>query len=388
MMNIHVRVPTHEEGTCLFWEFATDDYDLGFGLYFEWTLAESNTVTVHVTESDEEDFEENANEDKKGDVEVGKSAQEAQSCKPQTDEIVPVYRRDCHEEVHAGSHVYPGRGVYLLKFDNTYSLWRSKCLYYRIYYKCPNPENFPKLLAEQVEKYAAWIDDIRPGVCKTRAAARSNFLEVKRQKVLADSKRRSKQNRTVTEQERTLLALEKPLDDCNKGFKMLVKMGFQPGAALGKRKAVVQADGDEVHDDDQTPQTSSAIKEPIKIDLKHDRKGLGHGTKEKEKLLALEKSRKDIPKPVKAEFWPRYAQQIEENDGDIEQQDDEKVKNEKDYQYLISSTTDMLIEINKYLREKYSYCCWCAIQYGDGEDMKRNCPGPAESDHDNDSLDD
>ena len=66
------------------------------------------------------------------------------------DEIVPVYRRDCHEEVnallyftysmflslqvYAGSHVYPGRGVYLLKFDNSYSLWRSKQLYYRVYY--------------------------------------------------------------------------------------------------------------------------------------------------------------------------------------------------------------------------------------------------------------
>ncbi|CAG0884188.1 unnamed protein product [Cyprideis torosa] len=42
--------------------------------------------------------------------------------------------RDCHEEVYAGCHVYPGTGVYLLKFDNSYSLWRSKTLYYRVYY--------------------------------------------------------------------------------------------------------------------------------------------------------------------------------------------------------------------------------------------------------------
>lgn len=48
--------------------------------------------------------------------------------------IIPVYRRDCHKEVYAGSHPYPGEGVYLLKFDNSYSLWRSKTLYYRIYY--------------------------------------------------------------------------------------------------------------------------------------------------------------------------------------------------------------------------------------------------------------
>jgi golgi resident protein GCP60 len=48
--------------------------------------------------------------------------------------VVPVYRRDCQDEVYAGSHTYPGAGVYLLKFDNSYSLWRSKTLYYRVYY--------------------------------------------------------------------------------------------------------------------------------------------------------------------------------------------------------------------------------------------------------------
>lgn len=48
--------------------------------------------------------------------------------------IIPIYRRDSHEEVFAGSHSYPGKGVYLFKFDNSYSLWRSKTLYYRVYY--------------------------------------------------------------------------------------------------------------------------------------------------------------------------------------------------------------------------------------------------------------
>ena len=58
-MCLQVRVPTHEDGTCLFWEFATDNYDLGFGVYFEWTIAPSNQVSVHVSESsDEEDLEE------------------------------------------------------------------------------------------------------------------------------------------------------------------------------------------------------------------------------------------------------------------------------------------------------------------------------------------
>ncbi|XP_064600558.1 Golgi resident protein GCP60-like [Liolophura sinensis] len=131
---ITVRVPTHEDGTCLFWEFATDYYDIGFGVNFEWTIAPSNQVSVHVSESsDEEDLEDEevgADPETKGDIERGKKRDD----RPPTDEIIPVYRRDCHEEVYCGSHTYPGRGVYLLKFDNSYSLWRSKTLYYRVYY--------------------------------------------------------------------------------------------------------------------------------------------------------------------------------------------------------------------------------------------------------------
>ncbi|KAM6406504.1 Golgi resident protein GCP60 [Pluvialis apricaria] len=124
---VTVRVPTHEEGSYLFWEFATDNYDIGFGVYFEWTDSPNTAVSVHVSESsdDEDEEEENTSSEEK----AKKNAN-----KPQLDEIVPVYRRDCHEEVYAGSHQYPGRGVYLLKFDNSYSLWRSKTVYYRVYY--------------------------------------------------------------------------------------------------------------------------------------------------------------------------------------------------------------------------------------------------------------
>ena len=68
------------------------------------------------------------------DPEKAMNAEDGSGTQPAVDEIVPVYRRECHTEVQAGSHRYPGRGVYLLKFDNSYSLWRSKTLYYRVYY--------------------------------------------------------------------------------------------------------------------------------------------------------------------------------------------------------------------------------------------------------------
>jgi len=68
----------------------------------------------------------------KVDVEKGRSRKDSGG--PPCDEIIQIYRRDCHEEVYCGSHSYPGRGVYLLKFDNSYSLWRSKTVYYRVFY--------------------------------------------------------------------------------------------------------------------------------------------------------------------------------------------------------------------------------------------------------------
>ncbi|XP_007472806.1 protein TMED8 isoform X2 [Monodelphis domestica] len=134
---VTVRVPTHPDGKRLFWEFATDNYDIGFGVYFDWTPVTSTAVTVHVSESSDED--EDDEEDGEGgieglvpigDVEMGSKS----SLRNRYGEIMPVYRRDSHRDVQAGCHDYPGEGIYLLKFDNSYSLLRNKTLYYHVYY--------------------------------------------------------------------------------------------------------------------------------------------------------------------------------------------------------------------------------------------------------------
>ncbi|XP_026478464.1 Golgi resident protein GCP60-like [Ctenocephalides felis] len=135
---VTVRVPTHEGGSQLYWEFATENHDIGFGLYFEWSKSPTTQVTVHITESEDEDeLEDDEELTLPEDLECGPQSTVAPLTgisKPPITEIVPVYRRDCHLEVYAGSHQYPGEGVYLLKFDNSYSMWRSKTLYYRVYY--------------------------------------------------------------------------------------------------------------------------------------------------------------------------------------------------------------------------------------------------------------
>ncbi|XP_071894517.1 protein TMED8 isoform X3 [Anas platyrhynchos] len=104
---VTVRVPTHPDGKRLCWEFATDDYDIGFGVYFDWTTVTSTAITVQVSESSDEEDEEEEEEIEGlapvGDVERGSKSY----LRNRYGEIMPVYRRDSHREVQAGSHDYP-----------------------------------------------------------------------------------------------------------------------------------------------------------------------------------------------------------------------------------------------------------------------------------------
>ncbi|KAG8562026.1 hypothetical protein GDO81_015565 [Engystomops pustulosus] len=130
---VTVRVPTHPEGKRLCWEFATDDYDIGFGIYFDWTPVTSTAVTLQVSESSDDEEEEETESpwhSREGDVERGS----VYRLRSRYGEIMQVFRRDSHREVQAGSHEYPGEGVYLLKLDNSYSLLRNKTLYFHVYY--------------------------------------------------------------------------------------------------------------------------------------------------------------------------------------------------------------------------------------------------------------
>lgn len=127
-----VHVPTLPDAKKVCWEFATDSYDIGFGIYFDWTPVTTRAITVHISESsdDEDEDEEPEGPVSPGDVEKGSKS----AVSSNLGEIVPVYRQDSHLAVQAGSHEFPGEGTYHLKFDNSYSLWRNKTLYYRVYY--------------------------------------------------------------------------------------------------------------------------------------------------------------------------------------------------------------------------------------------------------------
>lgn len=110
----------------------------------------TDQVLVHISESEEDDDDDEEDYDSEycenvnpnDDLEIGTGAVRNTEAlrlrynkqQPILTEIVPIYRRDSHMEVYIGSHSYPGEGCYILKFDNSYSLWRSKTLYYRICY--------------------------------------------------------------------------------------------------------------------------------------------------------------------------------------------------------------------------------------------------------------
>lgn len=87
------KVPTHEDGTSLFWEFATDSYDIGFGVYFAWEKPTSKRVTIHVNDqSEDEDFEDYDSTEITSDLEYGANEEFSVEDKPTTpiSVIIPV----------------------------------------------------------------------------------------------------------------------------------------------------------------------------------------------------------------------------------------------------------------------------------------------------------
>ncbi|KAI0990515.1 hypothetical protein GJ496_003389 [Pomphorhynchus laevis] len=151
MLRIHsgesytIRVPIHPNGKSVYWEFATDNHDLGFGLSFEWIIPINNAISIDLNDYSDEEFDDEVKEDIhlfqntkiSNDLEIGEKNPEDNDQKSKNlviDDLIPLFRRDCHMSTVCGYHKYPGVGYYHFKFDNTYSFWRSKTLYFRFYY--------------------------------------------------------------------------------------------------------------------------------------------------------------------------------------------------------------------------------------------------------------
>ena len=96
--SVSIQVPTSEEGSAIFWEFVTESGDIGFGLSFQ------------------------------------KRSEGARHECPM-EELLPIVRRDCSEDLVLGSHQYQSQGTYFLQFDNSYSPNVTKVVYYKVFYQ-------------------------------------------------------------------------------------------------------------------------------------------------------------------------------------------------------------------------------------------------------------
>ncbi|KRZ50230.1 CWF19-like protein 1 -like protein [Trichinella nativa] len=228
--------------------------------------------------------------------------------------------------------------------------------------------------------------DVRPGIVAASVAKR---YKVENAKVAADL-----QNRQLKsgERERVLreTALETAIDERNKGFLMLKKMGFTPGSALGKRPS-----NSELH------KANEHLKEPLKLVLKTDRMGLGHEDEEakraKEMAEVMRREKERLNKeykernrkrsnyqslvkafsaaqktcynldisidsdttPLENWYWPWFA--VKKKDG-LEDEDD-AVKEKAHVELPESVLCRRLDELKMYLRTKYNYCIWCCVHY-------------------------
>lgn len=208
--------------------------------------------------------------------------------------------------------------------------------------------------------------------------------------------------RAQLEQEEREKGLQTSVDESNKGMKMLMKMGFKKGMALGQ----------------------GGIVEPIKVDLKAGRSGIGMESElrkrareeeeeearkrvdidpENYRLIMAQKAKDqqytryitaavsiceklDEENEVKSNIlWtlkPIQPAEEEKEEEELETEEKEPIYPEELVEKLKSLSLEQQLEaLVSYLRETYNYCFWCRAKYNDKEDLDSNCPGTEEDDH-------
>ncbi|XP_012270973.1 G patch domain-containing protein 11 [Orussus abietinus] len=220
-------------------------------------------------------------------------------------------------------------------------------------------------------------------------------IEMMKKKVKLEAQMREKNKPVrVIEEEKREEGLSSAISSDNKGFAMLMKMGYKPGQGIGK--------------------TESGISEPIPVDVKANRLGLGKAVKKTKKCRNpdeklnnlnmddfrvrmaqrkaehliegdLSKSQRvcerldtcnKMEEPHELWFWPTKEKPKNEDDSSSDSEEEEE---EEEIEALPS--TEKLEILTKYLRDRYFYCIWCGTAFDDQDDLKENCPGGTRNDH-------
>ncbi|XP_011868995.1 PREDICTED: G patch domain-containing protein 11 [Vollenhovia emeryi] len=229
---------------------------------------------------------------------------------------------------------------------------------------------------------------------------RREFALMKKRAELESRLKEQNKSIRIVEAEKREEGLSCAISNANKGFEMLMKMGYKPGQGIGK--------------------TQSGMTEPIPVQVKADRQGLGKTLKKKDsykhgnanakldnmdtrdfrsrlaqgKAEQLQKTdlyksqkvcqeldaKENIEKPEEPWFWleSREEKQVDDTDDDDDDDDDDD-EDDKDEETL--SNVEKLDILTRYLRKKYCYCIWCGTKFDDEDDLRDNCPGSTRNDH-------
>lgn len=222
-------------------------------------------------------------------------------------------------------------------------------------------------------------------------------FELMKKKIEIEQKLKEKGSLKHIEEEKREEGLSSAITSSNKGFEMLMKMGYKPGQGIGK--------------------TESGRTEPIGLEVKLGRQGLGKETKKREKKMKDSTLNDKLDNKVMKDFRGRVAQrraeqflkadlyksqrvceqldaqrQIEEpreswfwlprnNDSGSETEEEDEDDDDDDKDDGTLPVEEKLEILTKYLRDKYFYCIWCGVAYQDEDDLRDNCPGCTRNDH-------
>ncbi|CAJ0642332.1 13245_t:CDS:2 [Entrophospora sp. SA101] len=221
--------------------------------------------------------------------------------------------------------------------------------------------------------------------------ATKTYSERRREKLL--SNRGYIKPRQELEKESREKGLAKRIDEEDNiespGLKILKKWGYRKGMALGESSK------------------NEGITEPLGIELKQDRLGLGMSTelKQKAKVEYERKSKKikvdevtfrerirqeHLDKRIRAQLkaLQKICETLDTRKG-IEDnilwhcnESDDEEKSKQDHDDV--NPDDLLETMIKTIppAKEYYYCFWCGCNYDNAEELSKECPGVEEDDHD------
>ncbi|KAH9307842.1 hypothetical protein KI387_035753, partial [Taxus chinensis] len=210
-----------------------------------------------------------------------------------------------------------------------------------------------------------------------------------------EKRKMKKEEQQKEEDEQIKRGYGSAIPSTNIGFKMLQQMGYNPGVALGKH--------------------GQGLLEPVGLEIKRSRTGLGRDHVEKEKQILKAKEMDKIVEKKKmqetnmmSEYGERkklswQSSKIVENykkaraalsqleevkyapptdilkEKEPEEDSEETVEEEEEEEEEV--TKEDLQEVLNTLKIEFHYCFYCGCQYESEEAMLSNCPGTEEEDH-------